>query len=105
VREDGVLVYLEAEGDGAADRLERRWFAAFKAASAVRGECEALLGEMERVQRAWNHARIRLADFEAVRDLLGEELARSDLIPARASLDATSSNCAAEPYLMFAGRL
>ncbi len=98
------MVYLEAEGDGAADRLERRWFAAFKAASAARGECEALLGEMERVQSAWNHARIRLADLEAVRELLGAELARSDLIPVRASLDATSSNCTAGPYLMFAGR-
>jgi hypothetical protein len=99
------LVYLEAEGDAAADRLERRWFAAFKAASDARGECEALLGEIERVERAWHHARIRLADLEAVRDLLGEELARADLIPTRTEHDATSSHCAVEPYLEFAVRL
>jgi hypothetical protein len=98
------LIYLEAEDDGAADRLERRWFAAFKAASAARGECEALLGEMERVERAWHHARIRLLDLEAARDLLGEELARWDLISARVEPDA-ACNCAAEPYLMSTGRL
>jgi hypothetical protein len=92
------MIYLEAEDDAAADRLERRWFAAFKAASAARGECEALLGEMERVERAWHYARKHLLDLEAVRDLLGEELTRSDLISARE--DATP-NCAAEPYLMF----
>jgi hypothetical protein len=37
------MVYRDAEGDAAAERLERRWFAAFKAASAARTECEELV--------------------------------------------------------------
>jgi len=69
------MAYHNAEGDAAAERLERRWFAAFKAASAARAECEALLDEMDRFEMVWNEARIRLAELEALRDVLGEELA------------------------------
>ena len=74
------MVYLSAEGDAAADRLERRWFAAFKAASAMRAECEALLDQMQRVATVWNDARIRLAELEALRDTLGAELSGLDLV-------------------------
>ena len=62
------------DSDAAADLLERRWFAAFKAASGVRGECEALLESMAVMQTAWSRARARLAELEALRDALGEEL-------------------------------
>ena len=68
------MSYKIAEGDPAAERLERRWFAAFKAASAARAECELLLDEMERVEIRWQHARARLADLEELRDSLGEQL-------------------------------
>lgn len=68
------MSYKVAEGDPAAERLERRWFAAFKAASAARAECELLLDEMERVEIRWQHARARLADLEELRDSLGEQL-------------------------------
>lgn len=64
--------------DAAADRLERRWFAAFRAASAARAECEALLERMEELESAWNEARTRLAELEAIRDSLGEELTQAD---------------------------
>lgn len=64
--------------DAAADRLERRWFAAFKAASAARAECEALLDQMERLENDWNIARTRLAEIEAIRDSLGEELSQME---------------------------
>ena len=74
------MAYCNAEGDAAAERLERRWFAAFKTASTARAECEALLEEMERVAMNWNEARMRLADLEALRDELGEELAAMDLV-------------------------
>ncbi len=74
------MAYRSAEGDAAADRLERRWFSAFKAASAARAECEALLDEMKRIEAVWNEARIRLAELEELRDVLGEELAALDLI-------------------------
>jgi hypothetical protein len=74
------------DGDAAANLLERRWFAAFKAASGVRAECEVLLESMALNQVAWNRARARLAELEALRDALGEQLEaldeRDELIPA-----------------------
>lgn len=66
------------EGDVAAERLERRWFAAFKAASAVRAECEDLLEAKNETDASWNRARTRLSQLEAMRDALGEELAELD---------------------------
>ena len=54
--------------------MERRWFAAFRAASTARAECEALLDEIEAAERAWNEARVRLAELELLRDRLGEQL-------------------------------
>jgi hypothetical protein len=66
------------DGDAAANLLERRWFAAFKAASGVRAECETLLESMALTQVAWNRARARLAELEALRDALGEELEALD---------------------------
>jgi hypothetical protein len=65
-------------GDAAANLLERRWFAAFKAASGVRAECEALLESMAITQAAWSQARVRLSELEALRDALGEELEALD---------------------------
>jgi len=66
------------EGDAAAERLERRWFAAFKAASNARAECEELLDTMAQAETAWNDARARLAELEVLRDALGQELAELD---------------------------
>jgi hypothetical protein len=66
------------DSDAAADLLERRWFAAFKAASGVRTECEALLESMAVMQTAWSRARVRLSELEALRDALGEELEALD---------------------------
>jgi hypothetical protein len=69
------LAYRNADEDAAAVLLERRWFAAFKAASNARAECEALLDAIEVSERAWNEARVRLAELEMLRDSLGDELA------------------------------
>jgi hypothetical protein len=66
------------DGDAAANLLERRWFAAFKAASGVRAECESLLESMAITQAAWGRARARLSELEALRDALGEELEAMD---------------------------
>lgn len=63
-----------SDADAAANLLERQWFAAFKAASGARAECEALLESMALVEAAWSRARVRLCEFEALRDALGEEL-------------------------------
>jgi len=80
------MVNCDTDRDAAANLLERRWFAAFKAASAVRAECEALLESMALTQAAWSQARVRLSELEALRDVLGEELEALDegeaLIPA-----------------------
>ncbi len=69
------LVIRNADEDAAAVLLERRWFAAFTAASSARAQCEALLDAIEVSERAWNEARVRLAELEILRDMLGEELA------------------------------
>jgi hypothetical protein len=66
------------DGDAAANLLERRWFAAFKAASMVRAECEALLESMALSEAAWCLARARLCELEALRDALGAELEALD---------------------------
>jgi hypothetical protein len=62
------------DGNATADLLQRRWFAAFKAASGVRAECEALLEVITLTETAWRRARVRLVEIEALRDALGEEL-------------------------------
>jgi hypothetical protein len=72
------MVNRHSGGDAAANLLERRWFAAFKAASGVRAECEALLESMARTKAAWGRARARLSEIEALRDALGEELEALD---------------------------
>jgi hypothetical protein len=72
------MVNRYVDGDAAANLLERRWFAAFKAASGVRAECEALLESMALSQVAWSRARARLAELESLRDALGEELEAMD---------------------------
>jgi hypothetical protein len=81
------------DGDASAYLRERRWFAAFKAASGVRAECEALLESMARIEAAWNDARTRLCEFEALRDALGAELEtldQGDDVGMRPSLTATN---------------
>jgi hypothetical protein len=72
------MVNRYTEGDAAANLLERRWFAAFKAASGVRAECEALLESMAHTQATWGRARERLSELEALRDALGEEFEALD---------------------------
>jgi transposase len=66
------------EGGAAAEMLERRWFAAFKAASVARAECEALVEALNMTQAAWNEARNSLVKLETLRDALGDELAELD---------------------------
>ena len=79
------------DGDAAAERLERRWFAAFKAASDVRAECEGLLDAMEQAEIAWNRARARLSELEALRDLLADELAELERPEASPAANGASA--------------
>jgi hypothetical protein len=71
---ESIMIKRYVDGEPAAVLLERRWFAAFKAASGVRTECEALLESMAITQTAWSRARVRLSELEALRDALEEEL-------------------------------
>lgn len=64
--------------DSDASFLERRWFAAGRAASDVESECESLAEVLDAVQIAWREARLRLAQLETLRDALGEQLAAPD---------------------------
>jgi hypothetical protein len=72
------MINRDTVGDAAANLLERRWFAAFKTASGIRTECEALLESMAITQAAWSQARVRLSQIEALRDALGGELEALD---------------------------
>jgi len=71
------------ETDANTEMLERRWFATFKAASAARAECEALLEAIAMTEAAWTQARERLAKLEIQRDVLAEELAELDGPPRK----------------------
>jgi hypothetical protein len=64
--------------DSAANLLERRWFAAGRAASEVQAECDALAHVLDMAQAAWRGARARLSQLETLRDALGEDLAVLD---------------------------
>jgi len=64
--------------DAAATLLERRWFAAGRAALETQAECDALAHVLDLTQEAWRVARTRLSQLEALRDALGEELALVD---------------------------
>jgi hypothetical protein len=65
----------EAEGDAAAELLERRWFASMAAARSKQAECEALLEVMSLAKASWHDSRAELVKLEALRDALGEEIA------------------------------
>jgi len=87
----GTMSNRSPDSDVAAERLERRWFAAFKAASDVRAECEGLLDAMEQSEMAWNRARARLSELEALRDALADELAELDQPDAAVVASASSA--------------
>jgi hypothetical protein len=67
-----------AEGDAAAELLERRWFAALRAAKKAENHCDVLMGVMELAEDAWRRARAELVELEILRDTLGEQLAALD---------------------------
>jgi hypothetical protein len=57
-----------------------------------------LLDAIEISERAWNEARVRLAELEMLRDMLGEELASvEDVEPELESLEKASSAARGKP--------
>jgi hypothetical protein len=86
-----IARHVYTDGDAASNLLERRWFAAFKAALSTRAECEALLESMAHTEAVWSQARIRLYELEALRDALGEELEALDGRDAPGESDSVTS--------------
>jgi hypothetical protein len=72
------MINRYVEGEPAAELLERRWFAALRAAKRAQAECEALLEVMEVAEAAWHRTRSKLTELETLRDALGEQLAAMD---------------------------
>jgi len=66
------------EDDTARALIERRWFALDRAVGRMQEECADLGLSLRAAQDAWHRARSQLCLFEALRDAVGEELARQD---------------------------
>ena len=64
--------------DSESDLLERRWFAAARAAVEMQSECDALARMLDMTRAALRDARARCSHLEALRDALGGELADID---------------------------
>ncbi len=91
--------HYPAEDTGAV-LLERRWFAARRAASEIQAECDVLARVLCMTQSAWRNARARQAQLEALRDALGDRLSemideRELPIPRSAAYELRSESVAA----------
>ena len=64
--------------DSESDLLERRWFAAARAAAEMQAECDALARALDLNLVALRDARDKCSHLEALRDALGGELADID---------------------------
>jgi hypothetical protein len=72
------MINRYVEGEPAAELLERRWFAALRAARSAQAECEALMEVIDIVEETWRRTRSKLSELEILRDALGEQLAAMD---------------------------
>jgi hypothetical protein len=66
------------DGDAAAEMLERRWFAMYKRTEEMRAECEAMREALAAAEIVWKRACGELAELEALRDALGDQLSHLD---------------------------
>jgi hypothetical protein len=76
--EERVTRDLDADGDAAANLMERRWFACITAVTALKAECEVLREVMEMAEDSWRRARTELVRLEALRDALDDEMSQVD---------------------------
>jgi hypothetical protein len=83
---------LHPAEDSESDLLERRWFAADRAAAEIQSQCDALARALDLTHAALRDARARCSHLQALRDALGDELAAVDQrSPQRASPPARRS--------------
>ena len=96
------LVEREWDAEAAGDMPERRWFALLSAIESMHSECAVLLEASKLADIAWRRACVQLAEFEALRDALDEEIsARSTSLPA---LQPLPLRCEARGGFRGAGR-
>jgi hypothetical protein len=62
------------DAEAANDLTERRWFALMSAIRAMQTECAVLLEASKLADIAWRRACVQLAEFEALRDALEEQM-------------------------------
>jgi hypothetical protein len=82
------------DAEATTELLERRWFAAMAAVESLREDCRIRLGIVAQAKHAWRRECERLAKIEALRDALGEQLAKHEIrslgCTATQFLEATS---------------
>ena len=71
------MVDRELGADAAGELIERRWFALLSAIRTLQGECGILLEASKLADVAWRRACVQLAEFEALRDALEEQMSAS----------------------------
>jgi hypothetical protein len=74
----GQYTHRDADRDAATNLLERRWFSSLAAVRAMQTECEILQEALQLAEAAWRRAQSQLAEYEALSDALGDELAACD---------------------------
>ncbi|HMH27043.1 MAG TPA: hypothetical protein VK580_00570 [Steroidobacteraceae bacterium] len=74
---------VELGADAAGELNERRWFALLSAIRSVEGECGILLEASKLADLAWRRACVQLAEFEALRDALEEQISASPSFPMK----------------------
>lgn len=83
------LVSADRESEAANEVVERRWFALLSAIRSLQTECSVLLEASKLADVAWRRACMQLAEFEALRDALEEQMsARAPAAPMRATTAA-----------------
>jgi molybdenum-dependent DNA-binding transcriptional regulator ModE len=78
------LILADRESEAASEVIERRWFALLSAIRSLQSECGVLLEASKLADVAWRRACMQLAEFEALRDALEEEMSvRAPAAPMR----------------------
>ena len=64
----------DLDSQPAAELLARRWFAALAAIRSLQAESDLLLERLMLADAAWRQAHAQLAEFEAIREALEQEM-------------------------------
>jgi hypothetical protein len=66
----------DLDDEAATALLERRWFAMLSAIGNLQAECGVLMEASKLAEMAWRRACVQLAEFEALRDMLEEQISQ-----------------------------